>query len=99
VGRYLGLVFGAKEGFIVTAIRPEIVEEVLQLMIRDGVTLSDDLNQCERAILAWVRKTGAAMLESHLAGKKTDTKVPLGLAPVGQRSNGSSTTVPKSSRP
>ena len=84
---------------MMTSIRPEIAEQVLQLMIQDGVTLSDDLNQCERVILAWVRKTGGAMLETHLAGKKTDTKVPLGHAPAGRTSNGSSATAPRPSRP
>ena len=81
-----------------TSVRSEIAEQVLELMIRDGVTLSDDLNECERSILAWVRKTGAAMLESHLAGKKTDTKAPLGLVPAGRPSSGSSVTGSRSSR-
>jgi hypothetical protein len=49
---------------------PELAGEVLRLMIQDGVTLTGDLNQCERAVAAWVRKVGAASIEAHLAGKK-----------------------------
>ena len=52
-------------------VSPELAQEVLRLMIQDGVTLTGDLNQCERAVGAWVRKVGAATLEAHLAGKKT----------------------------
>jgi len=55
-------------------VSPELAQEVLRLMIQDGVTLTGDLNQCERAVGAWVRKVGAATLEAHLAGKKTATK-------------------------
>jgi hypothetical protein len=62
------------------SMNPDVVNQVMAMMVQDGVTLSDDLNQCERAILAWTRKTGAAMLEAHLAGKKTATKGPPDLA-------------------
>ena len=50
--------------------RDELAREMLAAMASEGVTLSDDLGQCELAILAWVRSKGAAMLEAHL-GKKT----------------------------
>ncbi len=55
-------------------VSPELAREVLRLMIQDGVTLTGDLNQCERAVASWVRKVGAATIEAHLAGKKTATK-------------------------
>ena len=55
-------------------VSPELTGEVLRLMIQDGVTLTGDLNQCERAVAAWVRKVGAASIEAHLAGKKTVMK-------------------------
>lgn len=55
-------------------VSPELAGEVLRLMIQDGVTLTGDLNQCERAVAAWVRKVGAASIEAHLAGKKTAMK-------------------------
>ena len=59
-------------------VSPELAGEVLRLMIQDGVTLTGDLNQCERAVAAWVRKVGAATIEAHLAGKKTATKGQVG---------------------
>ena len=55
-------------------VSPELAGEVLRLMLQDGVTLTGDLNQCERAVAAWVRKVGAATIEAHLAGKKAATK-------------------------
>jgi hypothetical protein len=55
-------------------VSPELTREVLRLMIQDGVTLTGDLNQCERAVGAWVRKVGAASIEAHLAGEKTAMK-------------------------
>ena len=51
-------------------VSPELVGEVLRLMLQDGVTLTGDLNPCERAVAGWVRKVGAAAIEAHLAGKK-----------------------------
>ena len=48
-------------------VSPELAGEVLRLMIEDGVTLTGDLNQCERAVAGWVRKVGAATIEAHLA--------------------------------
>ena len=60
---------------MMTAIRPEITGQVRQLMIQDGVTRSDDLNQCERAILDWVRKVGGKTLHGEgTAATKTWVK-------------------------
>ena len=59
-------------------VSPELAGEVLRLMLQDGVTLAGDLNQCERAVAAWVRKVGAATIEAHLSGKKPATKDRLG---------------------
>ena len=64
-------------------VSPELTREVLRLMIQDGVTLTGDLNQCERAVAAWVRKVGAASIEAHLAGKKTAMKDRAGGVGVG----------------
>jgi hypothetical protein len=63
----------------------ELAGEVLRLMIQDGVTLTGDLNQCERAVATWVRKVGAATIEAHLAGKKTAMKGRIGGAPAERR--------------
>ena len=69
-------------------VSPELAGEVLRLMLQDGVTLTGDLKQCERAVAAWVRKVGAATVEAHLAGKKTATKGQVGgaLAELGSDS-------------
>lgn len=48
----------------------DVAEQLLALLASEGVTLTDDLGQCELAILKWVRSKGAAMLEAHLGGKK-----------------------------
>ncbi len=48
----------------------ELGREMLRLMAADGVMLTDDLNQCEGAILSWIRKSGAAALQTQLGGKK-----------------------------
>lgn len=68
-------------------VSPELAGEVLRLMIEDGVTLTGDLNQCERAVAAWVRKVGAATIEAHLAKKKTAMKGRIGGAPAGPGSD------------
>ncbi len=64
-------------------VSPELTREVLRLMIQDGVTLTGDLNQCERTVAAWVRKVGAASIEEHLAGEKTALKDRAGGAGAG----------------
>ena len=51
-------------------VSPELAGEVLRLMIQDAVTLTGELNQCERAVALWERKVGAAAIEANLAGKK-----------------------------
>jgi hypothetical protein len=56
--------------------RDELAREMLAAMASEGVTLSDDLGQCELAILAWVRSKGAAMLEAHLGEKNSATREP-----------------------
>lgn len=48
----------------------ELGREMLRLMVADGVALTDDINQCESAILSWVRKSGAAALQAQLGGGK-----------------------------
>lgn len=68
-------------------VSPELAREVLRLMIQDGVTLTGDLNQCERAVAGWVRKVGAATIEEHLAGKKTAMKDRAGGAGAGRRND------------
>lgn len=47
-----------------------VVQHLLSLMATEGVVLTEDLGQCELAILNWVRSKGAAMLQAHLGGKK-----------------------------
>jgi hypothetical protein len=51
--------------------REELGREMLRLMAADEVLLTDDLNQCESAILSWIRKCGAAALQAQLGGKKS----------------------------
>lgn len=68
-------------------VSPELAREALRLMIQDGVTPTGDLNQCERAVAAWVRKVGAATIEEHLAGEKTATKDRAGGAGAGRRND------------
>ncbi len=50
--------------------REELGQEMLRLMVADGVLLTDDLNPCEGAILSWIRRSGAAALQAQLGGKK-----------------------------
>lgn len=52
----------------------ELAQEMLAAMASEGVTLSDDLGQCELAILDWVRAKGADMLEAHLGEKNSVTR-------------------------
>lgn len=56
--------------------RDELVREMLAAMVSEGVTLTDDLGQCELAILAWIRSKEAAMLEAHLGEKNSVTRKP-----------------------
>lgn len=56
--------------------RKELTQEMLAAMASEGVTLSDDLGQCELAILDWVRAKGAEMLEAHLGEKNSATREP-----------------------
>lgn len=58
----------------------ELAQEMLAAMASEGVTLSDDLGQCELAILDWVRAKGAEMLEAHLGEKNSVTREPAGHA-------------------
>lgn len=57
--------------------REELAQEMLAAMASEGVTLSDDLGQCELAILDWVRAKGAEMLEAHLGEKNSVTREPV----------------------
>ena len=63
--------------------RKELTQEMLAAMASEGVTLSDDLGQCELAILDWVRAKGAEMLEAHLGKKNSVTREPVDHAGAG----------------
>lgn len=63
--------------------REELAQEMLAAMASEGVTLSDDLGQCELAILDWVRAKGAEMLEAHLGEKNSVTREPAAHAGAG----------------
>lgn len=57
--------------------REKLTQEMLAAIASEGVTLSDDLGQCELAILDWVRAKGAEMLEAHLGKKNSATREPV----------------------
>lgn len=50
--------------------RAALGRELLRLMAQEGLQLTDDLNQCEAAIVGWIRQAGGAALEAQLGGKK-----------------------------
>lgn len=57
-----------------STIRPEVVQRVKALMVEEGVTLTDDLNQCEAAVLEFVQRLGTTMLDEHFSKKRLATK-------------------------
>jgi len=71
----------------------EVVQKVLELMALDGVELTDDLNQCESAILEWIHRVGAGALENHLSQKNSVTRDRAGRAHAGRISGSSATGV------
>ena len=51
-----------------------IGQELLRLMRQDGIALTEDIHQCELAVLSWIRRAGTATLQEHLGGKKAGVR-------------------------
>ena len=62
----------------------EVVRQVKELMVQEGVTLTDDLNQCEAALLQYLRQLGKGLLQDHFSKKRWATKGRAGCAGAGR---------------
>jgi hypothetical protein len=60
----------------------ELIERVKALMIEEGVTLTDDLNQCEAAVYEFVQRLGTTVLQEHFSKKRSAMRGPAGPAPA-----------------
>ena len=69
------------------AVSAEVVRQVKALMVQDGVSLTDDLNQCEAALLQYVQQLGKGLLQDHFSKKRSATKGRAGSAPAEQIRN------------
>ena len=66
----------------VKTVSGEMLERIKALMVQDGVALTDDLNQCEAALLEFVQRLGNSLLQDHFSKKRLATRDQVGCAPA-----------------